>query len=177
MRHVAIHRSFGGGAYGEQKPKPPKTAGAGHATTQGPKPKCGLCGKTTRLTKTECCDQWICDDEDKYVLFSYAHTSCSRNHRRYTLCGHHAAEGHPGTWQECPTCRTDIDTEMYVYFGTNEYNFEKLANPPTYEPTKCSVCGKVIVLSEEGYSISGGAYRCEMCMAAEFSKVLRPRRK
>jgi hypothetical protein len=24
-----------------------------------------------------------------------------------------------------------IHTEMYVYFRTNEYNFEKLANPPT----------------------------------------------
>ena len=66
---------------------------------------------------------------------------------------------------------------MYVYFGTNEYNFEKLANPPTYEPTKCAECGKVIVLSEEGYSISRGEYRCELCMAAEFSKVLKPRPK
>ena len=150
--------------------KVPKPAGPARTTTQGPKPRCGLCGKTTRLTKTECCDQWICDDEDNYVLFSYAHTSCSRNHRRYTLCGHHSAEGHPGTWQECPTCRTDINTEIYVYFGTNDYNFEKLANPPPYEPTKCSVCGKVIVLSEEGYSISRGAYRCELCMAAEFYK-------
>jgi len=59
---------------------------------------------------------------------------------------------------------------MYVYFGTNEYNFEKLANPPTYEPTKCSLCGKVIVLSEGGYSISRGEYRCELCTAAEFYK-------
>jgi len=158
-------------------PKPPKIAGAGRATTQGPKPRCGLCGKTTRLTKTECCGQWICDDEDKYVLFSYAHTSCSRNHRRYTLCGHHAAEGHPGTWQECPTCRTDIDTEMYVYFGTNEYNFEKLANPPTYEPTKCAQCGKVIVMSKEGFSVSGSAYKCEKCTEAAYPAVLKPNRR
>jgi hypothetical protein len=57
---------------------------------------------------------------------------------------------------------------MYVYYGTNEYNFEKLANPPAYEPTKCSRCGKVIVLSEEGYSISVGEYRCELCAAEEF---------
>ncbi len=40
-------------------------------------PRCGLCGKTKKLTKTECCDQWICDDEDKYVIFSYARNSCS----------------------------------------------------------------------------------------------------
>jgi len=63
---------------------------------------------------------------------------------------------------------------MYVYFGTNEYNFEKLTNPPTYEPTKCSRCGKVIVLSEEGYSMRGSEYWCEKCTGAGFSKVLRP---
>ncbi len=153
--------------------KSPKTAGAGRAAPQGPKPRCGLCGKTTRLTKTECCGQWICDDEDKYVVFSYAHNSCYRNHRRYTLCGHHHAEGHPGRWQDCPTCKADINTEMYVYFGTNEYNFEKLANPPAYEPTKCAQCGKVIVLSEGGYSISRGEYRCEACTAAAHLKDAR----
>jgi hypothetical protein len=42
------------------------------------KPRCGLCGKTKKLTKTECCGEWICDDEDKYVLFSYARNSCYR---------------------------------------------------------------------------------------------------
>jgi hypothetical protein len=30
------------------------------------KPRCGLCGGK-KLTKTECCGQWICDDEDKKV--------------------------------------------------------------------------------------------------------------
>ena len=75
-----------------------------------------------------------------------------------------------GRGRSAQRAETDINTEIYVYFGTNEYNFEKLANPPTYEPTKCAQCGKVIVLSEEGYSISGGAYRCELCMAAEFHK-------
>jgi hypothetical protein len=34
-------------------------------------PRCGLCGKRGRLVRTECCGQWICDDEDSYVLFSY----------------------------------------------------------------------------------------------------------
>jgi len=32
---------------------------------------CGLCGATNNLTKTDCCGQWICDDEDQYELFSY----------------------------------------------------------------------------------------------------------
>ena len=96
---------------------------------------CGLCGATDNLTKTECCGQWICDDEDQYQLFSYARNSCSRNHRRYTLCGHHSTEGHEGRWQDCSKCREDIETEMYVYYGTNEYNFEKLPDPPAFEPT------------------------------------------
>jgi len=129
-------------------------------------PRCGLCGKTENLTKTECCGQWICDDEDNYVLFSYARNSCYRNHSRYTLCGYHYNEEHPGDWKTCPKCRKDFEDEleMYVYYGTNEYNFEKLKNPPKYKPTHCSRCGAVIVLSEGGYSVQGGEYFCEACM-------------
>lgn len=126
--------------------------------------KCGLCGKTTNLTKTECCDQWICDDEDQYILFSYERNSCSRNHRRFTLCGYHHTEEHSGTWQECSKCKNDfVETELYVFHGTNEYNFEKLENPPKFEPTKCSDCGETIVLSEGGYSVKGKQYLCTNC--------------
>ena len=25
--------------------------------------------ETRNLTKTDCCQNWICDDEDKYVMF------------------------------------------------------------------------------------------------------------
>jgi hypothetical protein len=139
------------------------------------RPRCGLCGKTTRLTKTDCCGQWICDDEDQYVLFSYARNSCHRNHSRYTLCGHHYTEGHPGKWQECPTCRESFETEMYVYFGTNEYNFEKLANPPAYKPTKCARCKKVIRLGEDGYTITGTEYLCEVCSNREFAEMFKGR--
>lgn len=126
-------------------------------------PRCGLCGKTKKLTKTECCDQWICDDEHKYVLFSYARNSCSRNHRRYTLCGHHYSEGHSGDWKSCAVCRRSFKTEMYVYYGTNEYNFEKLKNPPKYKPTKCAKCNQVISLSEDEYIVSGSKYICRDC--------------
>jgi hypothetical protein len=86
------------------------------------RPRCGLCGKTKKLTKAECCNQWICDDEDKYVLFSYAINSCYRNHRRYTLCGYHPTEEHPGDLKDCPKCRNSFATEMYVFYGTNEFN-------------------------------------------------------
>jgi len=126
--------------------------------------KCSLCGKSGKLTKTECCDQWICDDEDQYVLFSYARNSCYRNHRRYTLCGYHYAEGHSGDWRTCPQCREGIETELYVYYGTNKYNFEKLENPPDYEPTRCSRCNTIINLGEDAYSMKGSKYFCTKCI-------------
>jgi DNA-directed RNA polymerase subunit RPC12/RpoP len=137
------------------------------------RPKCGLCGKTKKLTKTECCGQWICDDEGKYVLFSYATNSCYRNHRRYTLCGYHYSEGHPGDWKDCPKCKHSFETEMYVYYGTNEFNFQKLENPPTYLPTKCARCGAVISLGYDGYSTLGGEYRCEECTHKEMESIHR----
>ena len=126
-------------------------------------PRCGLCGKTTNLTKTECCDRWICNDEDQYVLFSYDTNSCHRNHDRYTLCAHHHHEEHQGAWQDCSECREDFETEMYVWYGTNDYNFEKLPNPPAYAPTKCAKCKKVIHLGEDEYMVKGEKYFCERC--------------
>lgn len=126
--------------------------------------QCGLCRKTRTLTKTECCGQWICDDEGTYVLFSYARNSCHRNHSRYTLCGFHHTEEHPGCWTTCTRCRDEIaETEMYVWYGTNEYNFERLKNPPAYEPTRCAKCRKVIVLSQDAYTTSGAGYVCGAC--------------
>jgi len=91
---------------------------------------------------------------------------------RQTLCGYHFAEDHPGNWKDCPLCREAFETEMYVWYGTNEYNFEKLENPPEYEPTKCAKCGRGIVLGEEGYSIKGGEYHCEKCTALELPELL-----
>ncbi len=144
-----------------------------HGQTDGA-PKCGLCGNTENLTRTECCGQWICDDEDQYVLFSYARNSCHRNHRRFTLCGYHHAEGHAGDWKTCPQCREAFPTELYVYYGTNEYNFEKLQNPPAYEPTRCAQCGRKISLGREGYSIMpGGDYICEMCSDKRLAQLLK----
>lgn len=49
-------------------------------------------------------------------------------------------------------CREDIETEMYVYYSTNDYNFEKLENPPSFKPTLCTGCGAVINLAAGGYS-------------------------
>jgi hypothetical protein len=129
--------------------------------------KCGLCGKAGPLTRAECCGNWLCDDEQKYVLFSYARNSCHRNHRRFTLCGYHHAEEHGGSWKDCPSCRGEFETEIYVYYGTHEYNFEKLENPPSYQPTYCGTCGEVISLGEDGYSQRGDEYWCQRCSEEE----------
>ncbi len=133
-------------------------------------PCCGLCGATENLTKTECCDNWICDDEDQYVAFSYSKNSCKRNHRRFTLCGGHHEEGHSGDWKTCKKCRDNYgdDLEMYAHFGTNEYNFEILKDLPTFESKRCSNCSKVIRQGSEGYSAGpGGTYTCDNCSNLE----------
>lgn len=126
------------------------------------KPKCDLCGKANNLTKTECCGNWICDDDDNYVLFSFAKNSCFRNHHKSTLCFHHYIEGHQGSdWRNCEECRTSLDTETYVWFGTNQYNFTKLENPPKYEPTRCKNCNEIIKVGEDAYTLRpDGKYCC-----------------
>lgn len=133
------------------------------------KPRCGLCGKRGKLFKTECCGNWICDDEDNYVLFSYARNSCARNHRRFTLCGFHWSEEHKGDWKTCKRCLEDFEDEMEMYdwHGTNEYNFTVLENPPDFEPTFCSKCGNRIILPDGGYSTLYGVYRCGNCEITE----------
>ncbi len=52
---------------------------------------------------------------------------------------------------------------MYVYYGTNEYNFLKPENPPSYEPTRCKQCRTVIRLAEDGCTMKGKNYYCERC--------------
>lgn len=133
---------------------------------------CGLCGKKKKLVKTDCCKNWICNDEDKYVIFSYVRNSCARNHRRFTLCGYHETEDHSDNWQTCKKCFDSFkhNLEIYVWYGTNEYNFTKLNNPPAFEPTHCAKCNNVIVLSDEGYSFLCGVYRCENCPITEVER-------
>lgn len=129
------------------------------------KPRCGLCGKGGKLYRTECCGNWICADEDKYVMFSYARNSCSRNHRRYTLCAYHRNESHPGDWKTCPRCISSFHTEIYDWYGSNEYNFDKLDELLPFTPIRCGVCLSMIFQSRESYSsLPDGTYRCEHCL-------------
>ena len=131
------------------------------------KARCGLCGKTGNLMKTSCCGNWICNDYDKYVMFSFARNSCARNHLHYTLCSFHHGNQHKGHWKDCKICRESFQTELYVWFGTNEYNFEVLDNPPQYEPTHCDACGIVIKLGTDGYSTGPQGTLCERCSDLE----------
>ncbi|MEZ5943340.1 MAG: DUF1186 domain-containing protein [Planctomycetaceae bacterium] len=139
---------------------------SGNADDAAATEQCGLCGSSTNLIRTPCCGNWICNDESEYKLFSFERNSCFRNHSRFTLCGAHFAAGHEGDWKDCEQCREDnMNTEMYVYFGTNEYNFEVLPNPPEFEPTHCSDCGRVINLGQEGFTlVPGKKYVCSDCM-------------
>lgn len=122
------------------------------------KPVCGLCGSSDNLTKTPCCDNWICDDVHAYVPFSYATNSCSRNHERYTICATHSREGHSGKWQECKSCKDEYPIENYVDFATNDFNFEKLKNPPKVT-IKCANCGfKSNTAQDFSFQTSNGWY-------------------
>ena len=150
----------------KKKKKKTKKKGAKRKPAAKTGPACELCGKRGRVMRTECCGHVVCDDEDNYVMFSYARTSCARNHRRYTLCGYHFAERHHDRWQQCEKCLEGFEPEMVAWFGTNEFNFDKLENPPTFEPTLCSKCGRRIDLGNDGYSTKGGEYYCERCTSS-----------
>ena len=157
-----------------------RKAPASQSAKKTPSPKagtrrCGLCGKTGRLTRTDCCGNWICDDEASYRVFSFARNSCARNHGRLTLCGFHFNEGHDGQWQSCAECRRQFEPEMYVYYGTNEYNFSVLADPPAFLPTLCAECGERIVLGVGGYSRLGDNYFCAACGGPDLTGAPRPR--
>jgi hypothetical protein len=139
--------------------------------TKAMAPACGLCGKKKKLREqTDCCHNWICSDENDYVLFSYARNSCSRNHRRFTICGHHKSEEHKGAWQKCKKCLNDFhhELEMYVWYATNEYNFEKLENPPKFHRTHCAGCDKILRLPNGGFTSLGDIYVCADCMECGF---------
>ena len=108
------------------------------------KSKCGICGRAKELVKTACCGHWICE-----------RLSCYEKHDRFTLCGNHYHNQHAGHWQDCEKCVAMFPAEMSAWYGTNEFNFEKMKKPPAFQPTQCSSCGVVIKLSEGGYSKLG----------------------
>ncbi len=100
------------------------------------------------------------------MQFSYQRNSCFRNHTVFTICGFHHYQGHRGRWQDCPECREAMPLEMYVHSATNEYNFEKLANPPAFEPTHCHRCGVRVRLAQDGYTMDQEGVLCLACSEA-----------
>jgi hypothetical protein len=86
----------------------------------------------------------------------------------FAICSAHFSEEHEGSWQDCKKCPEGVETEMHVYYGTNEYNFEKLANPPKYKPTRCTKCDRVIRLGYDGYSYGSDGYTCDKCSREKF---------
>lgn len=99
----------------------------------------------------------------RLLMFSYAKNRRSRYHRRYTLCGAHFSEGHDGKWQDWTECREGFEREMVAWYGTNEFNFEKRANPPAFEPTLCARYKSRINLGTDGYTINDNGYWCARC--------------
>lgn len=124
---------------------------------------CGLCGSAGNLTRTPCCGNLICDDLDEYVMFSYARNSCYRNHSHQTVCAFHHNAEHAGDWKTRDECRSKCPPELYAWYVTNEYNFEKVANPPPFEPTLCDRCGKRIVQPAGGYVRGPQGIWCQAC--------------
>ena len=110
-------------------------------TCNQPEPKCGMCGhkwsRTISLCKTDCCDEWICQDEVVYELGSYKLNSCSRNHSRYSMCHNHFKERHSGRWQDCRGCHYEPkskEQKEWISF-TNKY-FNNLARMGEQEQKK-----------------------------------------
>ena len=69
----------------------------------------------------------------------------------------------PKTNPAKPRCGLCGKTKNLVKNGTNEYNFEKLENPPHFEPTRCDRCGVVIKLGTDGHSVGPRGTLCERC--------------
>ena len=72
-----------------------------------PRPTCGLCGfqgsRWILITKTPCCDQWICDDEHTCELSSDKLNSCMKNHSLYKCrehLGKNASSGEPVSYEK-----------------------------------------------------------------------------
>lgn len=120
--------------------------------------RCVICGKPCeKMLLLECCGQLFCG-------VSRRGKSCAERHDRYTLCANHHLEKHSGSWKECKKCRKNFETEMYVWYGTNKHNWEKLENPPKFEPKKCAGCNEPISLTRDPVLTSGDDYFCIGCV-------------
>jgi len=130
--------------------------------------KCGLCGNKEKLTRTECCNNLICDDESSYKLFSFGNNSCSKNHRTGTLCYHHYEGDHAGSWLDCLICKSEYQEEFYYYLAMSNYNFEKHKTPPPCAPIHCHKCNKPINIGLEDSFFTNNGHGCAQCCGNYF---------
>lgn len=63
--------------------------------------------------------------------------------------------------------------DSYVWYGTNSYNFpdDVLPDPPAFEQTRCTECGKPMVLNCEAHSYGAGGIQCNGCMMARMGDI------
>ena len=92
------------------------------------------------LTRTNCCNNWICNDEHTYKLNTFSLHSCMRNHSKYTICALHYSNNHKGEWKKCQKCIGEYDKNVYNDRCTNKYNFET-NNAVKKEKIFCCNCG------------------------------------
>eukprot|EP01133_Synstelium_polycarpum_P012996 gene12996-15287_t len=140
--------------------------------------KCHICGqqpsRNLKLTRTECCGNWVCDNEDQYQLFSGSRDFCGRSHAKYTICGtkSHTARKHQSPdWRTCQQCKVEPpekgmlaglfggppSKESSLYFGTNGYNFMPMLNVPYNRVTvDCGRCKRAFLSYIEGSSLTMG---------------------
>ena len=127
--------------------------------------------RENREKRRNVCGNWVSGDEGDYVMFSIRRDICSRETIAVLRsAGITIRRDIKGGWKTCKKCYDDFkhELEMYVWYGTNEYNFERLPNPPGFEPTYCAKCKEKSSLSDGGWSIFVACIaRCDNCPITE----------
>lgn len=148
-------------------------------------PECGLCGnRRGPLEYTECCNRLVCDDEGSYRMHSYSRMHCSRNHRRYTICGYHCGENHKGKWQDCQKCKDyfrECDGSLGYEYASKagnpphlpfKFNFDKDAmefNWKEMEFPECDMCQRPVDTVMESFMRLPGS--CGLLQCAECAET------
>jgi len=119
------------------------------------------------LGKTRCCGLTICDNEFEYEMMSYSRDHCIRSHDRYTTCGYHHNNNHPGNdWRTCELCKNDLNNDgngggggnVRSWYSNNGYNatpaLESDYPQGSFITSQCDNCSGRIATGWEGHSTS-----------------------
>lgn len=99
------------------------------------KPRCGLCGKTRNLTKTECCGNWICDDYDKYVLFPMPRTVADEIMTATRYAATTLTKGIPGTGKRAKNAAMTLKLKcMFIMSQTSLTSRNLKTHPNSSQP-------------------------------------------